>query len=191
MRALVYLMTVLAVMGLAFWAYRENYRTQAQIDEMQAVQNEIARLRDDLGVLRAEWAYLNRPDRLRALVDMNFDRLRLGPVQATQFGNARNVDYPDPNAVAAGAADAAAGEDLLAPVPSQNRGAPPPRPRRPAVDGAGAAPTADAEAAEPESPDAEPMDEAEPPADAAVTTADDPATDPATDPAADPAETEE
>lgn len=187
MRALVYLMTVLAVMGLAFWAYRENYRTQAQIDEMQAVQNEIARLRDDLGVLRAEWAYLNRPDRLRALVDMNFDRLRLGPVQATQFGNARNVDYPDPNAVAAGAADAAAGEDLLAPVPSQNRGAPPPRPRRPAVDGAAAAPTADAESAEPESPDAEPMDEAEPPADAAVTTADDPAT----NPAADPAETEE
>ena len=43
------------------------------------------------------------------------------------------------------------------------------------------------EAAEPEPADAEPMDEAEPPADAAVTTADDPAT----NPAADPAETEE
>ena len=45
MRALMYLLTVLAVMGLAFWAYRENYRTQAQIDEMRAVQDVIARLR--------------------------------------------------------------------------------------------------------------------------------------------------
>ena len=106
MRALMYLLTVLAVMGLAFWAYRENYRTQAQIDEMRAVQDEIARLREDLGVLRAEWAYLNRPERLRDLVDMNFDRLRLGPVQANQFGGARNVDYPDPNAADPDAAPA-------------------------------------------------------------------------------------
>ena len=65
MRPVLYLVAVLTVMALAFWAYRENYRTQAQIDRMQATQNEIAGLRDDLGVLRAEWAYLNRPDRLR------------------------------------------------------------------------------------------------------------------------------
>ncbi|WP_408633592.1 cell division protein FtsL, partial [Paracoccus sphaerophysae] len=115
MRALMYLLTVLAVMGLAFWAYRENYRTQAQIDEMRAVQDEIARLREDLGVLRAEWAYLNRPERLRDLVDMNFDRLRLGPVQANQFGGARNVDYPDPNAADPDAAPAGPAGALLPP----------------------------------------------------------------------------
>lgn len=134
MRALMYLLSALAVMGLAFWAYRENYRTQAQIDEMQAVQNEIARLRDDLGVLRAEWAYLNRPERLRELVDINFQRLKLGPVQADQFGGARNVDYPDPNAIqpdSGGAVDAA-DPAAQAPVPSNNRGAPKPRPLRPA-----------------------------------------------------------
>lgn len=143
MRALMYLGAALAVMGLAFWAYRENYRTQAQIDTMQDVQNEIARLRDDLGVLRAEWAYLNRPERLRELVDINFDRLRLGAVQSTQFGAAGNVDYPDPNrpdpdaaqAQAQGGAPADAGADGAAaggapvpPVPSNNRGAPLPRP---------------------------------------------------------------
>lgn len=122
MKALVYLLSALAVMGLAFWAYRENYRTQARIDEMQAVQQDIARLRDDLGVLRAEWAYLNRPERLRELVDINFARLRLAPVQAGQFGGVRNVDYPDP----AAAPQPEAPQD--GPFVSNNRGAPAPRP---------------------------------------------------------------
>ena len=100
MRSVLYLLVALVVMALAFWAYRENYRTQGQIDRMQAVQNEMAVLRDNLGVLRAEWAFLNRPDRLRELVDLNFDRLRLVPVGAGQFGTAANVDYPAPDAPA-------------------------------------------------------------------------------------------
>ena len=65
MRSVLYLLTTLAVMALAFWAYRENYRTQAALSEMTAVQRQIANLREDLGVLRAEWAFLNRPERLR------------------------------------------------------------------------------------------------------------------------------
>ena len=94
MRALLYVMTVAAVMGLAFWAYRENYRTQAAIDEMNGIQNEIGGLREQLGVLRAEWAYLNRPERLRDLVDLNFERLQLVPVQSGQFVDVDHVDYP-------------------------------------------------------------------------------------------------
>lgn len=166
MRALMYLLAALAVMGLAFWAYRENYRTQAQIDEMQAVQNEIARLRDDLGVLRAEWAYLNRPDRLRELVDMNFDRLRLGAVQATQFGTARNIDYPPPPAPApAEPGTAEGGTNAAPPAPSNNRGAPRPRPLRPAP-----APVAAGAEPDPAPPDdAAAPDDAEAPADTAIT----------------------
>ena len=79
MRSVLYLLTTLAVMALAFWAYRENYRTQAALSEMTAVQRQIANLREDLGVLRAEWAFLNRPERLRELVNLNFDKLRLVP----------------------------------------------------------------------------------------------------------------
>ena len=75
MRSLTYLACVLVVMGLAFWAYRENYSTQASMAEMQQVRREIAQLRDELGILRAEWAWLNRPERLRELVDLNFERL--------------------------------------------------------------------------------------------------------------------
>lgn len=96
MKSIVYLTCVLVVMGLAFWAYRENYRTQAAMSEMSDVQREIAGLREELGVLRAEWAYLNRPTRLRELVDLNFDRLQLVPLEPDHFVDLDNVDYPKP-----------------------------------------------------------------------------------------------
>lgn len=96
MRTLTYLGCILVVMGLAFWAYRENYRTQAAISEMAQIQREIALLRDDLGVLRAEWSYLNRPARLRELVDMNFERLQLVPLAPGQTVDLDNIDYPAP-----------------------------------------------------------------------------------------------
>lgn len=96
MRSIIILSCVLTVMGLAFWAYRENYRTQAALDEMRQVQRDIGKLREDLGVLRAEWAYLNRPDRLRELVDLNFQRLRLVPIESGQFIRLAQIDYPAP-----------------------------------------------------------------------------------------------
>ncbi|MDO5647050.1 cell division protein FtsL [Paracoccus sp. (in: a-proteobacteria)] len=96
MRALSYVAAVLVVMALAFWAYRENYATQASMAQMGQVQRDIAGLREELGVLRAEWAYLNRPERLRELVDLNFDRLQLVPVESGQFMDLGNIDYPKP-----------------------------------------------------------------------------------------------
>lgn len=176
MRSVLYLCCILTVMGLAFWAYRENYRTQASIDGMRQIQREMGQLREDLGVLRAEWAYLNRPERLRDLVDMNFDRLRLGPVQANQFGGARNVDYPDPNAADPDAAPAGPAGALLPPVPSNNRGAPKPRPLRTPAAAADAAPEdAPADALSDAPADAMPSeDDAEPPTDTAITATDAP-----------------
>lgn len=94
MRSVLYLFTVLIVMGLAFWAYRENYSTQAQINRMAAVQQEIGNLREELGILKAEWAYLNRPERLRELVNLNFEKLKLLPLTSGQFVDVGHVDYP-------------------------------------------------------------------------------------------------
>lgn len=98
MRSLLFVMAVLSVIGLAFWAYRENYRTQGELAEIRALQAEIGQLRERLGVLNAEWAYLNRPDRLRDLADMNFTRLGLLPLEPRQFGAIAGVRYPLPPA---------------------------------------------------------------------------------------------
>ncbi|ABA78252.1 cell division protein FtsL [Rhodobacter sphaeroides] len=94
MRPVLYVLTFLAVMGLAFWAYRENYATQQALKDVSALNREIATLRESLSVQRAEWAYLNRPDRLRELAALNFDRLGLLPLEAVQFGSAAQVSYP-------------------------------------------------------------------------------------------------
>lgn len=96
MRLLLTIAATLAVMGLAFWAYRENYRTQATINEMEGVQRRIATLREEIGVLRAEWAWQNRPERLAELVDLNFERLKLLPLRAEQFVATDAVPYAPP-----------------------------------------------------------------------------------------------
>lgn len=100
MRPILYALSFLAVMGLAFWAYRENYATQKSLRHVEELQAEITTLREALAVQRAEWAYLNRPDRLRELSTINFDRLGLFPLEPTQFGQIGLVSYPVPPALA-------------------------------------------------------------------------------------------
>lgn len=109
MRPVLYVLSFIAVMALAFWAYRENYATQHQLKEMGRLQDEIASLREALVLQRAEWAYLNRPERLRALATANFERLGLLPLEPTQFGAAAEVAYPAPPAPPA--AEGATGVD--------------------------------------------------------------------------------
>ena len=94
MRPVLYVLSFLALIALGFWAYRENYATQAALKEVEGLQRQIVGLREALTVQRAEWAYLNRPDRLRELATANFDRLGLMPMAPTQFGAAAQVAYP-------------------------------------------------------------------------------------------------
>jgi hypothetical protein len=96
MRTILYVLTTLSVVALAFWAYRENYATQASLSETRELRRDILAAHERLSVLRAEWAYLNRPDRLRDLADLNFDTLGLLPLRADQFGNVDQVAYPQP-----------------------------------------------------------------------------------------------
>ncbi|KAF0116165.1 MAG: hypothetical protein FD150_650 [Rhodobacteraceae bacterium] len=94
MRSVLYVLSFLALIALGFWAYRENYATQAALKEVEGLQRQIVGLREALSVQRAEWAYLNRPDRLRGLTAANFDRLGLLPMEPSQFGTAAQVAYP-------------------------------------------------------------------------------------------------
>jgi len=94
MRGILFVLSAMAVIGLAFWAYTENYETQESVKQAKSLQHQIIRARARLRVLNAEWAYLNRPDRLRDLAEINFDSLGLLPLQPNQFGRIDQVAFP-------------------------------------------------------------------------------------------------
>ena len=94
MRSFLYIFSGLMVIGLGYWAYHENYDTQASMREVRTLHRQIGLSHERLNVLQAEWAYLNRPDRLRDLAELNFDRLGLLPLMPDGFGRIEQIDYP-------------------------------------------------------------------------------------------------
>lgn len=93
MRMFLSILSAVVVIALAYWAYQENFRTQQSLKDVSDLQTRIAEQSDRLAMLRAEWAYLNRPDRLRDLADLNYDRLGLMPLDPGQFGLIEQVRY--------------------------------------------------------------------------------------------------
>lgn len=94
MRAFLYVLFGIGVMAMAFWAYRENNLTRAALREAERLQDEIGLAREALRLQRAEWAYLNRPERLRDLAELNFGDLGLMPLEPGHFGTVEQVAYP-------------------------------------------------------------------------------------------------
>ena len=97
MKSVFFLATAMVVMALAVWAYRQNYETQARMREVDQLREEIADLRERASVLRAEWAYLNRPEWLADLADLNFDRLGLLELRPDHFRSIDEIPYPVEN----------------------------------------------------------------------------------------------
>ena len=57
MRTVLYILTTFSVIGLAFWAYRENYATQQALSDADDLRYEIREAYSRLAVLKAEWIY--------------------------------------------------------------------------------------------------------------------------------------
>ena len=114
MRWMFFLAQAMVLISLAYWAYNENYATHDALRRVDKLQREIGRSRESLGVLKAEWAYFNRPDRLRELADLNFDTLGLIPLQAEHFGDIEQVAYPKLNLLdLTKTVDTSASDDVL------------------------------------------------------------------------------
>lgn len=94
MRLLLQLSAAVIVVVSATWAYRVNYATQEAMGRVADLRQEIAHEREAIAVLDAEWAYLNRPDRLKALVAANEAALQLKELTPDQFGEASMVPFP-------------------------------------------------------------------------------------------------
>ena len=96
MRGVSSVLFLLGVIALGYWAYHQTILTKHAERRVDTLQRQIGAERERLSILRAEWAYLNRPDRLRELADFNFERLELLPLAPEQFGRAAQIPYPLP-----------------------------------------------------------------------------------------------
>lgn len=111
-----YLSAAVLVGVCATWAYRVNYATQEAVNRVADLRGRINAEREALSVLHAEWAYLNRPDRLAALIKGPGSTLGLVPLTPEQFGEAAMVPFPPEPELTTGATPPAEGAPPAAAV---------------------------------------------------------------------------
>ena len=95
-RGILLFLGAMVVMAVGFCSYQENYKTRDAIADVRDLHRDIGAAHERLVMLRAEWAYLNRPDRLRDLANLNYERLGLLPMVPESFGDVAQVIYPIP-----------------------------------------------------------------------------------------------
>lgn len=75
--------------------FHVSYSVQSLEDELAGLNRSIVFERESIQVLNAEWAYLTRPDRLRALAEAHTDLTPLQPNQIIR--SAADIPEPLPN----------------------------------------------------------------------------------------------
>ncbi len=91
MKAFFYLCAAIAVVLCGYLTFEINYKTRDTQKRVAKLQREIAMERETISVLNVEWAYLNRPERLRILSETYFMELRLMPIHAEHFADRSDV----------------------------------------------------------------------------------------------------
>jgi len=94
-----FLFWVLLVGGAGVALFLMKYEVQAREERLARINAEIIRTQEAIQVLRAEWSYLNRPDRLADLATRHLDLVpasgRQIAVSLTAVPEARPVITPD------------------------------------------------------------------------------------------------
>ncbi len=72
---------MVAAVGAAVAAFVIKYEVRSLEDELSRLENELVDRREAIHVLRAEWSYLNRPDRLTELAKRHLDLVPMAPAQ--------------------------------------------------------------------------------------------------------------
>lgn len=83
MLRLLNIVAILALIGSAVYAYSIKYQTAYRAEQIAKTKIEIKQERDAIAVLRADWAYMTRPERLQPLADKYLPDLK--PLRVTQM----------------------------------------------------------------------------------------------------------
>ena len=71
-------LAIATLIGSAVYAYSIKYQTILFSEQIVKAQNEIQHEHDNIAMLRAEWAYLIRPERIQELADQHLNLQQLG-----------------------------------------------------------------------------------------------------------------
>ena len=78
-------LAIISTFSLGLWAYKINYESRAASQRVKGLEKSILSAKREIKILKAEWAHLNNPDRLRKLVGYYFLELRLTPINPDDF----------------------------------------------------------------------------------------------------------
>jgi len=95
MLRLLNVLAVAALIGSAIWAYSVKYDTIYYVEQVRKSEAKLERERDAIAILKAEWQFLSKPERIQQLSDKY---LPLQPMTATQI--IRPDELPDRKAPA-------------------------------------------------------------------------------------------
>jgi cell division protein FtsL len=73
----------------AIAAFVVKYEVRDLEDQLAALEGELVQSQESIHVLKAEWSYLNRPDRLTELAERYLDLVPMGPAQMSTL-----IDVP-------------------------------------------------------------------------------------------------
>lgn len=71
------IVAIAAFVGSAAYAYSIKYQTILRAEQITKLKHEVKAERDAIAVLRAEWAFLTRPERIQELADKHLDLQQL------------------------------------------------------------------------------------------------------------------
>ena len=97
MRLIFYSFSLILVMSLAYLANLESVKTKAIMYSAKLLRTEVDELKEELKFLNAEWALLNRPDRLTDLVKWHYRELKLMPISIKNFKSIKSVELSKPS----------------------------------------------------------------------------------------------
>ncbi|AOO83314.1 cell division protein FtsL [Bosea vaviloviae] len=96
---LLHVVAIGALVSSALYAYTIKYGTTLEAEQLQKIKSKAQRERDAIAVLKAEWQFLTRPDRLQTLADRHLD---LQPFSVTQVVRASDIPNRGPKVDAIG-----------------------------------------------------------------------------------------
>jgi cell division protein FtsL len=94
MLRLLNIVAVLLLVGSAVYAYSIKYQTSYRAEQIAKTKIEIRQERDAIAVLRAEWAYMTRPERIQQLADAYLPGMK--QLEATQIVAAQSLPERSP-----------------------------------------------------------------------------------------------